>query len=154
MSTNSIYQMKSAAVVDNVRDMSTRMADVTQLEMTSLGTVKVLKNMEKQRQSDLDAINANFKAIDKRLSSSSKAAGNKLPDIACLAKNTASGAMYYGPRSVLFLVVTVVSVAVAAIFYGNQFEQAELVNAAWLAVYASAGAFLPSVAMTWLTRRN
>jgi hypothetical protein len=146
--------MKSAEMVDHVRDMSTRMADVTKLEMTSHGTVKVLKNMEKQRQSDLDAINANFKAIDKRLSSSPKATGNKLPAIACIAKSTAAGAMYYGPRTVLFLVITVASIAVSAIFYGNQFEQSELVNTAWLAVYASAGAFLPSVAMTWLTRRK
>jgi len=152
---NDVYRMKSAEVVDTVRDVNTRMADVSKLELSQQGTLKILKNMEKQRQNDLASFNANFKAIDRRLSSNtSKTTGSKLPAVANIAKSGMAGAMYYGPRTVLFMVVTIVSVAVAAIFYGNQFEQPELVSAAWLAVYASAGAFVPSTAMTWITRRK
>jgi len=151
----SIYRVKeeAPAYADNMRDLNTRMADVGTLETSLKGITKILGNMNKQRQDDLAGINANFKSIDKALTKR-PTASSKLPAVTTIAKNTAAGAMYYGPRTVLFSVVTVVSVAVAAIFYGNQFENQELVNAAWLAVYASAGALVPSSVLTWFTRRK
>lgn len=152
----SIYKMKSAeAVVDNVRDLNTRMPDIDKLAATQNGLLTVFKNAEKQRQSDLAAINANFKAIDKRLSSaSSSPVASKLPAVSQVAKSTAAGAMYYGPRTALFMVVTTISVAIAAIFYSGQFEQPEVATTAWMAIYACAGAFVPSAALTWITRRK
>jgi len=152
MNNNSIYRMKEAPVADTVRDLNTRMADVDVLEAGQKGILKVLKNMEKQRQDDLAAVNANFKVIDKKLAS--RPAASKLPAVGNVAKATAQGAMYYGPRTALFLVVTIISVAIAAIFYSGQFEQPEVATMAWMSIYACAGAFVPSAALTWITRRK
>lgn len=152
MNNTSIYRMKEAPVVDSVRDLNTRMADVDTLEAGQKGILKVLKNMEKQRQDDLAAVNANFKSIDKKLAN--RPVANKLPAVGNVAKATAQGAVYYGPRTVLFMVITIISIAIAAIFYGGQFEQPEIVTTAWMAVYACAGAFVPSAALTWITRRK
>jgi len=151
----SIYKMQDAPVVENVRDLNTRMADVDNLEAGVKGITKILKNMEKQRQDDLANINANFKSIDKQLKNRPAAnVASKLPAVGHVAKATAQGAMYYGPRTALFLVVTIISIAIAAIFYSGQFEQPEIATMAWMSIYACAGAFVPSAALTWITRRK
>lgn len=155
--SNEIYRMKEApaAMADNVRDLNTRMGDVDKVAKTNEGILKILKNMEKQRQNDLAGINANFRTIDKKLATRpTVAVANRLQPAGQIAKATAKGAMYYGPRTALFLVITIVSIAIAAIFYGGQFEQPEVITAAWMAIYACAGAFVPSAALTWITRRK
>jgi uncharacterized protein YkvS len=149
------------AIADNVKDLNVQVSDLDNVKATQNNLVTVVKKLNDQRVMDSRTISENFKNIEARLNrvdsrtSQVKSVAKKTPVYAAeICKVTAKGSMYYGPRSILFLVVTVISIAIAGIFYGGRFEQPDLVNAAWLAIYASGGALVPAAALTFITRKR